>query len=198
MQARSALVLVMLLALVSPVRAQHGDAAPAVRTAPPETRQFGFLVGQFELDVRPKAVGLGQKIHGVPKTIGTWTGRRAMDGFGIEDELRITDASGNPRLLSHAVRYYDAATKHWTTSSIDVYRGVFTTASGEWRENAMITTSRGQDAEGKPYLSRGRYYDITPTSFRFRQDRSTDEGRTWEEGLLSIEAKRVAGAAPRP
>ena len=198
MQARFVVVPIILLTMSSPVRAQHGESVQPMRTAPSEAKQFGFLVGQFELDVRPKAVGLAQKIHGVPRVIGTWTGRRAMDGFGIEDELRITDASGNPRMLSHAVRYYDTAARHWTTSSIDVYRGVFSTATAEWRDNAMTTTSRGQDAEGKPYLSRGRYYDITPTSFRFRQDRSVDEGKTWEEGILNIEAKRVAGAAPRP
>ena len=197
MRARFVHALVLSFVTASPVLAQHGDGMPSLRTAPAEARQFSFLVGQFELDVRPKAVGLGQKIHGVPKVIGTWSGRRAMDGFGIEDELRLTDASGNPRTLLHAVRYYDASTKHWTTSSIDVYRGVFTTATAEWRDNAMLATSRGQGPEGKPYLSRGRYYDITPTSFRFQQDRSMDDGKTWEEGILRIEAKRVAGAAPR-
>ena len=164
---------------------------------PAVARQFAFLVGQFELVVKPAATTLAARIHGAPKMAGTWKGWRAMDGFGIEDELRVTDASGNPRLLSHAIRYYDAATKRWMASTIDVYRGVFTTSTAEWRDNALTATSRGVDADGKAYMSRGLYYDITQTSFRFRQDRSEDDGKTWKEGVLSIVAKRVAAAAPR-
>jgi hypothetical protein len=61
----------------------------------------------------------------------------------------------------------------------------------------MNQSSRGTDEQGKAYLTRTRFYDITPTSFRFRQDRSSDEGKTWTEGILAIEAKRVAASAPR-
>ena len=189
--------LAVLLVASTRVLAQHGPSAPTVRSAPPEARQLAFLVGQHELVVKPLAVGLGQRIHGVPKLIGTWKGWRALDGFGVEDELRITDEAGNPRSLTHAVRYYDATAKRWLTSTIDVYRGVFTSSTGEWKDNALTTTSRGTDAEGKAYLSRARYFDITPTSFKYRADRSMDEGRTWTEGVLTIEAKRVAAAAPR-
>ncbi len=197
MSARPVSALALLLLMSVPAGAQHGGGAPLLRSAPAEARQLAFLIGQFELVVKPAATTLGQRIHGVPKLVGTWKGWRALDGFGIEDELRVTDASGNPILLSHAVRYYDAATRHWVASAIDVYRGVFTTSTAEWRDNALTATSRGVDGDGKGYVSRGRYYDITPTSFRFRQDRSEDEGKTWKEGVLSIEAKRVAAVAPR-
>jgi hypothetical protein len=46
-------------------------------------------------------------------------------------------------------------------------------------------------------LIRSRFHAITPTSFRFQQDRSSDNGRTWADGVLKIEAKRVAATAPR-
>ena len=197
MVARDARLLVMLLVMSNTLKAQHVTSAPPRQTAPSEAKQFGFLVGRFELAVRPAASGLAQRVHGVPKLIGTWKGWRAMDGFGIEDELSVTDASGNPRLLSHAVRYFDATAKRWMVSTIDVYRGAITTSTAEWKDNAMVSMSHGTDADGKAYASRGRYYDITPASFRFRQDRSFDEGRTWKEGVLSIEAKRVAALVPR-
>jgi len=200
MKARSTVALFfafVLVSLPSVVAAQHDGGAAPFRTLPREASQFDFLVGQWELVVRPQATTLAARIHGAPKLPGTWKAWRALDGFGVEDELRITDGSGNPRAFSHAVRYYDAPTKRWKASIIDPYRGSFSQSTAEFRDGSMNVTARGADAEGKAYLSRSRFYDITPTSFRFRQDRSTDDGRTWTEGVLTIEAKRVAAAAPR-
>ncbi|MEO5818266.1 MAG: hypothetical protein ABIT20_23550 [Gemmatimonadaceae bacterium] len=197
MVAHRTLILSCLVALSTPVQAQHGGGAPSARPAPAEATQFAFLIGQWELAVKPAASGLAQKIHGVPKMAGTWKAWRAFDGFGVEDELRITDASGNPRSLSHAMRYYDATAKRWSTTTLDVYRGVFTASTANWRDGKMVVTSRGVDGDGKAYVVRVTYSDITPQSFRFRQDRSVDDGQTWAEGVLVIDAKRVATSASR-
>jgi hypothetical protein len=158
--------------------------------APAEAKQFDFLVGEWEVVVRPKASGLAQRIHGSPRILGTWKAWRALDGWGIEDDLKLMDGSGNPTTLSHSVRVYDATARRWSQTSLDVYRGRFTTATAEWRDAEMVLTSRGTDQEGKPFVTRTRYYDITATSFKFQQDRSYDDGRTWDEAVLRIEAKR--------
>ena len=185
--------------LLSPtlLSAQHRPTAPPpVRSAPVEARQFAFLIGQWELVVKPQAVGLGQRIHGVPKLLGTWKAWRALDGWGITDELRITDESGNPRELAHAVRLYDATTRRWNVSRADVNRSTFQSSTGEWKDGNMTMTASDTDGKGKTFMSRARYFDITPTSFRFQQERSFDRGAKWTQ-TLSIEAKRVAAVAPR-
>ncbi len=197
MRARDILASIALVAAPAVAAAQHNGAAPTPTTvAPREASQFDFLVGQWELDVRPVVATLAARIHGAPKFIGTWKAWRALDGWGVEDELRISDASGNPRTLSHAVRFYDATARHWTTSSIDVYRAVVLSSTAEWSQGQMTTSSRGTDADGKAYVARARFSDITPTSFRFVQERSTDDGRTWAE-TLRILAKRTAPTAAR-
>jgi hypothetical protein len=132
----------------------------------------------------------------MPKLAGSWKAWRALDGWGVEDELRITDNSGNPMSLNHAVRYYDAKGRRWRSSTIDVYRGVFTSGVAELRGSDIVTSSQGTDSEGKPYLSRSRYSDITSSEFRFVQEKSTDNGKSWKE-TLTIEAKRVSSAAAR-
>lgn len=179
--------------------AQHrGAAAPAAPfTAPPEASQFDFLVGQWELVVMPKVNSLAARIHGQPKLLGTWKAWRAFDGFGIEDELRIVDGSGNPATLSHAMRAWSAAERQWLVTSLDAYRGRFGSSSGAFAGGQMVLTGRGTDADGKPMLTRTRFSGITATAFRMQQDRSTDAGKTWVEGALTIEAKRVAAQAPR-
>jgi hypothetical protein len=195
--ARSAVASVVLLAFPSITVAQHGGGAePTSNVAPQEATQFDFLVGQWDLIVKPTVNTLAAKIHGAPKMLGTWKAWRALDGWGVEDELRITDAAGNPRSLSHAVRFYDATSRRWRTSGLEVYRGVFSNSTAEWKAGTMTTMGAGTDGDGKAYVSRTRYTDITGTSFKFRQERSYDSGTTWEE-TLQIEAKRVAAAAPR-
>ena len=192
------LMLCSMLILPPVASAQHpgGRAAPAV-TAPREAAQFDFLIGQWELIVTPRVSGLAARIHGAPRLLGTWKAWKAFDGFGIEDELRIVDGSGNPSSLSHALRVYNSAERKWSISGLDVYRTRFSSSAAEWKDGAMTSTNSGTDAEGKPVLIHSRFHAITPTSFRFQQDRSSDNGRTWTEGVLKIEAKRVAATAPR-
>ena len=190
---------IVIAALIMPAasHAQHGGSQPSiVTTAPKEASQFNFLVGQWALDVKPAANTLAQRIHGTPKLRGTWKAWRALDGFGVEDELRITDASGNPMSLTHAVRFYDGTARRWRSSTIDVYRGVFTSSTAEVRGNQIVVSSQGTGSDGKPYLSRGTYSDITPGGFTFKSERSTDNGKSWNSNL-TIEAKRVSAAASR-
>jgi len=194
------LITLSLLTLVLPcsAEAQHGAGASQTPTsAPAEARQHDFLIGQWELVVKVPPAGLAQRIHGVPKLVGTWKAWRAFDGFGLEDELRISDAAGNPLSLTHALRFYDRTARTWSITVLDVYRGRLTSATGEWKDGRMVQNGRGTDPEGKPALVRSRFHDITPTSFKWQQDRSSDNGKTWTEGTLRIEARRVAAAAPR-
>jgi hypothetical protein len=188
----------LVLLLLSPVllMAQHPGGSPPVRSVPAEAKQFDFLIGHWELVVKPEPTGLGQRVHGVPKMMGTWKAWRALDGWGITDELRITDASGNPRGLSLATRMYDAAARRWNVSTADAFRGVFSSSTAEWKDARMTVESKGTDAEGRAFLSRTRYTDIEPGRFRFQQERSFDDGKKWTR-TLTIEAKRIAAAAPR-
>ena len=193
---------VLAIALLVPalLLGQHsgGGSAPRPQSvAPAEAEQFAFLIGQWEVKVTPKVSGIAARIHGSPSYVGTWKAWRAFDRFGIEDELRIMDRSGNPNNLTHTLRFYDAAQRKWALTALDVYRGRYSTAVAELKGSEMTVTSAGRDAEGKPYVQRARFYDITPTGFKFNADRSIDGERTWDMGVLKIEARRVAAIAPR-
>ena len=194
-----ALILFVLAASTAAQRvdAQHGGAAPPATTPPAEARQFDFLVGQWEIEVKPKVGGLAAMIHGAPKLAGSWKAWRALDGFGVEDEMRIVDGSGNPMSLSKALRVFDRNQARWTVVGVDAYRGHVSNSTAQWRDNEMRISGSGADAEGKAYLSRTRYFDIKPDAFRMQQDRSYDNGQTWDEAQLVIEAHRTAAAAAR-
>jgi hypothetical protein len=190
-----ALALMAALALPAAAVAQH--AAPNLSAVPPrEATQFDFLVGEWSLVVHPPVSTLVAKLHGIANLSGTWKAWRAFDGWGIEDELRIVDASGNPHAFVHAMRVYDVPARHWTASTLDVYASRFGSSMAEWKDGEMTVTSHGMTADGKPTVARTRFYDITPAAFEYQQEQSTDGGRTWTT-TLRMEAKRVAATAPR-
>jgi hypothetical protein len=164
---------------------------------PPEAAQFDFLLGQWELVVRPQASGLAARLHGVGNMAGTWKAWRAFDGRGIEDELRIVDRSGNPRTLSHSLRIYDALAGRWIIAALDVYRASLSEGMAQLLDDEMVISGGGTDAEGRAFVSRTRFTEIRSDSFRWRQERSYDGGRTWSEPVLRIEARRVAATLPR-
>ena len=176
---------------------RSGAVAPSPTVAPKEGSQFDFLIGQWEVVTTPLAKTLGQKIHGVQKLPGVWKAWRALDGWGIEDELRLTDASGNPRLLTHTVRFFDSKARKWNLSTIDIYQGIVTASSAELKGKAMIVSSQGKEGDGGAYLSRGSFTNITAQTFMYRLDRSYDNGKSWTEGFATIEARRTAAMAPR-
>lgn len=181
-------------------RAQQGGAAgsvPGAGTPPREAAQFDFLVGQWELEVVPKASGLAAMLHGTPRLGGVWKAWKAFDGFGVEDELRIVDAAANPVSLSHNLRVWDGRARRWLTQGLDVYRARTSTSQGQWQDGEMRLAGAGNSAEGKPTLTRTRFHDISANGFRMRQDRSTDDGATWDDGVLAIVARRTAAKAAR-
>ena len=182
-----------LLAGVANGHAQQGGAP----VAPPEVAQFDFLIGQWDIEANPKVSGLVAMIHGTPHLLGTWKAWRAFDGFGVDDEVRIVDGGGNPVNLSRTLRVYDAKARRWAIESLDVYGARFSAATGSWQGGEMRVSSSGSMPDGKAYQSRTRYYEISADHFTLRQDRSYDNGATWDEGTLTINARRVAAKAQR-
>ena len=95
------------------------------------------------------------------------------------------------------MRAYSGAESGWLVASLDVYRGRVSESKGQWQGGEMVLNGKGADPEGKPVLTRARYSKITPESFHLQNDRSADNGATWDEAVLVIDAKRVGAAATR-
>ena len=187
MRFRCLLAPVVLAALASTARGQH--------PIPPEVSQFAFLVGQWELTAKPPAKSFAEKIHGVRSLSGTWRASRALDGLGIDDEMRIVDPQGNPHLVVHSLRMYDASAKRWQSATFDVFGLGLLPMSGAWDGKELTVTSNALGADKKGLL-RCRFHDIAPNTFAFTEDRSADGGATWTE-LFTVEAKRVTTGASR-
>ncbi|HZP66202.1 MAG TPA: hypothetical protein VFB32_07825 [Rudaea sp.] len=159
------------------------------------TGDFDFLLGQWQIELQPKVSGLAAMIHGTPKLTGTLKAWRVFDGAGVEDELRIVDASGNPVALSRALLVKARDDGHWVVSTVDAYRATASEALGRKQDAELRLDGRGKGPDGRELLTRTRYFEIGADGFRMQQDRSYDNGQTWDEAVVAYTAKRTAAAA---
>lgn len=173
------------LLLLAPLAAFAQSPAPA--------NGFDFLLGQWSIDVQVKVSGLAAWIHGAPKLVGTLKAQRTAQG--IEDELVIVDASGNPRGSNRTLRQFDAASGRWSITNADAYHARQGKAEGR-QDGSDMRVEGSYTEDGKTILTRSRYYAIAADSFRFRQDRSYDQGASWEENVFAFDARRTAAPAP--
>ena len=183
---------------LAPLGAQHVGGAQTMATrAPAEASQFDFLVGEWDLVVEPQVSTLAARLHGAPRLQGAWKAWRVLDGWGIEDELRIVDEAGNPRALTLFVRVWDVGTGRWRISAVEAYTAAQSQSVGALREAMEVAAvAPGSDRDGRTFAARSRFVDVTPSSFTYVQERSYDGGREWET-TVRILATRIAEAAPR-
>ena len=184
------------LSLSSVGQAQHpAHTQDDTGAARPSARQFDFLLGEWRLKVTPKVGGMAALIHGTPELVGTWRAARTFGGQGIEDELRISDASGNPSTWARSLRVFSPSDNSWRSATVDAQRVRAWTGTASWRDGEMWQDIRSVDGEGTPDQVRTRFYEISRTGFRVRQDRSYDDGKSWDEGVLDMVATPASSTA---
>ena len=192
-----AVAFALALFAASPAAAQHamlvGEAG--VSTTPPaEVKQFDFLLGDWTVVAMPHVSKMVALIHGQPKLAGTWKAWRSVEGFGIEDEMRLQGPSGDPLSFAHTLRIFDRASGRWISTVVDVYRTRVQSSRGTWSGNEMTSQAEVQGEDGKGFLVRSRFAAISADAFHWEQQRSYDAGKTWEEPTLVIDAHRAKAA----
>lgn len=112
--------------------------------------------------------------------------RMLPGGLGNMDEY-TTDHW--PGFVGITVRIYDPPTRtwrlYWASNRIGTFLppviGAFTDGVG--------TFLGCDELDGRPIVVRFRWSEITPTSARWEQDFSPDEGRTWEKNWIMVSVR---------
>jgi hypothetical protein len=170
------------LTAVAPSESQP-QTSEGARRPPLEASQFDFLIGDWTFAAVWKTPA-GSRTGG-----GTWTARKAFEGYGIADEWRVL-RDGDVAYLGASMRIYDVARGAWHLTFSDVFNGRWEDQFAEFRDGEMHLSWGGWDARGRRYLMRVRYYDISSDHFRWKGDRSYDGGATWIDGWLTMEVTR--------
>lgn len=163
-----------LLAL-SPLSLATASAAAIPPKATGKPGDFDFLSGEWKIKHRqPKGTGWDE-------FEGEATVRGILGGVASIEELRIPARN----FSGMGLRLLDIERKLWADFWVNAKSGVLgsTPAWGSFVDG--VGTWDGDDVEdGKPVIYRGQWDQITPTSCRWFQAASYDDGKTWKESWI--------------
>lgn len=132
--------------------------------APPETAQFGFMVGTFDCTDRLREPKSGKWFE----SEAVWSSRYILNGYGIEDRY------WSPIIVAQSTRIFDAKKKKWIVTylqSIPSYQtGVW---EGVKEGNNMVMRRAFPNSE-----SRLTFSNITETGFDWIGENVTKEKTT--------------------
>lgn len=157
-------------------------ATPALAATPPAQADFDFLIGRWRVRHRRLKARLAGS-DAWDEFEGTSTARKILAGFGNMDENQIGLPAGPYTGVS--LRLFDPARQTWTIWWMDSrYPGALDPGvTGAFRDG--VGTFLGEDElRGQPIRVRYLWSRITPTSCRWEQAFSADNGKTWETNWI--------------
>jgi hypothetical protein len=154
-------------------------------------RLYEPVLGDWEVEVIDYAPD-GRRLT----SRGEWHFAWVLEGRAIQDVFivpplesrRPGQATANNR-YGTTLRVYDPAADVWRITWINPVSGIHTNLVARREGNEIV--HEGNDGDGS--RMRWIFSDITPTTFRWRGERSTDEGKTWQKDVEFF-AKRAHAA----
>ena len=150
--------------------------------APHETEQYAFLVGTW--DCATRSMGPDGTIR---EGGAIWKGYFILDGWAIQDDWTALDGSGQPLFFGTNIRSFNAKLGkgecRWLPSGSLTWKHLIS-----WQEGkTMVMEGEGEDQRGK-FIDRNTFSNISGSRWSWKKDRSYDGGKTWFEGVSTIEA----------
>jgi hypothetical protein len=152
-----------------------------------QAKVFGRLIGTWNVEYTDFSKD-GKQMHRSGELIVGWV----LDGRAIQD-LWIVDPSGTreEREVYTDVRYFDPKSRTWPAIFFDPeHASVARFTGGAVGDDRIVLDT--QDFADKE--TRWSVNEIRPNSFVWREEESSDGGKTWE--LLAQHQMKRRGAAP--
>jgi uncharacterized protein len=147
---------------------------------PQDSDIYGWLLGSWSVRVVDYSDDGSKK-----ETAAEWHFARVLEGRAIQDVFIVPSRDQRSATLPKqgnrygtSVRVYDSRIGAWHVTWINPVRGVENQLIGRKIGNEIIQEGRDEDGA----LMRWSFRDITPNSFRWTGEQSTDNGKTWQLG----------------
>jgi hypothetical protein len=163
------------------------DIARYLRGSTPESRQFDFLIGDWDIAAsryKPDGSLLLQYQ-------GSWSARHLNEGRMVFDDFKALAPTGKEISSYVTLRTYSETTHRWEMSGLAAFQPA-TVAQwyGHWKDGEMQIEVTGNDAAGNPIRNRIRFFLIESNSFSWESKICFDDGTTWIQAA-SLTATRT-------
>jgi hypothetical protein len=161
------LTLLLPLFLTSTLLSQQSAAGPANPCLSPQQKQFDFWVGEWDLTWPGEKPG--EVEHGSNSI------QRILDGCVVQENF---SGLATNHLRGTSLSIFDAHAGLWKQTWVD-NEGGYLDFAGEFKDGQMIL-QREAIRDGKKFLQRMVWKNITADSFDWSWDASQDGGKTWQ------------------
>lgn len=154
-------ILAILVSLSTSIHAQNPTSAPPPCSAT-ESHQFDFWVGSWDATY-------SDTFH-ASNTI-----TKDQDGCVVHEHF----SDPSKKYTGESWSVYNSRTKQWQQTWVD-NAGAYIPLTGTFENGRMVLTAPAKPfKDGKMITSRMVYQNITPQSFDWVWEATTDEGKTW-------------------
>jgi hypothetical protein len=152
-----------------------------------QAKVFGRLVGTWDGKYNEFS-----KDGKTTRSTGEWIFGWVMDGRAIQDLFIIHPSEARKeRYIGTTLRFFDPKSQTWSVTFIDPeYGAIETLTGGAVGDDRVVLLSKNEDGEER----RWSLNDIRPDSWIFRDEVSSDGGKTWR--LREEDQMKRRGAAP--
>ena len=164
------------------------EVARYLKGAPPESQQFDFLVGDWEVNATRF------KEDGTPlfQYKASWNAVQLNGGRMIMDDFKALAPTGQPISSYVTLRTYSEVTHRWEMTGLQALQP---SGSTEWhgasKDGEMLLNVIGRDPAGNIVKTKIRFFDISKNSFSWESSTSRDDGNTWNK-TAALRASRAA------
>jgi hypothetical protein len=145
--------------------------------APEGAASFGPMIGDHNCVM----IYRGQDGEMSEKSDCRWHWYYKFEGHMVQDDFYMLDGQGKVVWSGSTLRTWDLAENRWN----NMFLGVHGTGFGKLfhgkpvGEEVHVEVS-GTGPDGKDYIDKITYYEMKDGEFRWRQERSFDQGNSWQ------------------
>lgn len=164
------------------------EVARYLQGAPPESRQFDFLIGDWDV----AATRFKEDGSVLFQYKAAWNAKYLNEGRMIVDDFQAHAPTGQAISSYVTLRTYCEVTGRWEMAGLAALQPAASAQwHGEWKDGEMLLEANGKDPSGAMVQTRIRFHEIASNSFSWESKASRDEGKTWIK-TASLLASRVA------
>jgi hypothetical protein len=164
------------------------DVVRYLKGASPESRQFDFLIGEWDVD----ATRFKEDGTVLMQYKARWSAQYLNEGRMVMDDFKAVLPTGQAISSYVTLRTYSELTQRWEMAGLAALQpAVSADWYGEWMNGEMQIDAVAKGPDGKPFRNKIRFFNIEVTGFTWQSTISHDDGITWVKAV-EMRAIRVS------